>query len=122
MRRVLHSHGVFFIREGTWASLSVLALGAGTAELAAVFLLDGLQAGFADVAVFVGHVGFGDFSRSDRRSWFVPPVLLLAVRGPLLCRRDRGRLFFFVIHRKQDQQDTTPTLMALSATLNAGQW
>ena len=44
------------------SSLSVLALGAGSAELAAVFLLDGLQAGFADFAVFFGHVGFGDFS------------------------------------------------------------
>ena len=41
--------------------LSVLALGAGSAELAAVFLLDGLQAGFADFAVFFGHVGFSDF-------------------------------------------------------------
>ena len=29
-------------REGTHATLSVLALGAGAAELAAVFLLDGL--------------------------------------------------------------------------------
>ena len=35
--------------------------GRARAELAAVFLLDGLQAGFADFAVFFGHVGFGDF-------------------------------------------------------------
>ena len=98
------------------AGLSVLTVWPGSTELPAVFLLDGLQAGFTNFAVVFGHVGFGDFSATitDHGSPCSWPGGTPWSAG-VSCRS------LFVSMANAISRDTTPTLMALSATLNAGQ-
>ena len=66
-------------------------------------LLDGLQAGFTNFAVFVGHVGFGYFSAAITDHG-LSYALLFAVQSAACCGRTGRRVFSLCLHRKQDQQ------------------